>query len=451
MLTRRNLQAIVESTAPTNEASGGVAAPGQRERFIPVRKSDLVEALVARRGLASEEEAGLRRLAHALGAIFHQRYFDELDRLREAYFYFDPEVGPEARRAAADLEGAYGMLRDEFVRVLNEANFVEIPHQEIVRAFGEHALVRVKIKVPLEDYRDIRMFRRGDHKQTVDVPYLFGLRRRRLEIEVYDDVVLMVAKKPEEDVSDGPPPARAGFWRARKQKRKHRLRAGAVLFKYFRHIARGDLEALFPNARVVMSLTDQFTLGVPAVVGGVPILLKLASTLTVLFAVLGFYLGLSGALHDNDTQQALAALSGLFALGAFVLRQWGNFHRQSLIHQKQVTDNIYYRNINNNSGIFHYIIGEAEDQDWKETLLAYFCLLTAPSPLSGAALGARVEELLVELFDIHVAFGADDGLAKLRSFDLLREDGGHLAVPPPAEALAQLEKEWAGLLSAKAS
>ena len=63
------------------------------------------------------------------------------------------------------------------------------------------------------------------------------------------------------------------------------------------------------------------------------------------------------------------------ALGAFLLRQWGNFHRQSLIHQKQLTDNIYYRNVNNNSGIFTYLIGEAEDQDWKEVLLAYYGLL----------------------------------------------------------------------------
>ena len=37
-----------------------------------------------------------------------------------------------------------------------------------------------------------------------------------------------------------------------------------MLFKYFRHVARADLEALFPNVRVVMSLFDQLTLGVPA-------------------------------------------------------------------------------------------------------------------------------------------------------------------------------------------
>jgi hypothetical protein len=219
-----------------------------------------------------------------------------------------------------------------------------------------------------------------------------------------------------------------------------------VLFKYFRHIARGDLEALFPNVRVVMSLFDQFSLGVPALVGGVPILLKLASTLTVLFVVAGFYLGLNGTMHDNDTQQALAALSGLFALGAFVLRQWGNFHRRSLIHQKQLTENIYYRNVNNNSGIFNYLIGEAEEQDWKEALLGYYGLLTAKAPLTREALGARVEELLVRAFGAAVAFEVDDALARLRGLDLLCEAGGCFSVPPLPDALARLDTDWARLL-----
>ena len=187
-----------------------------------------------------------------------------------------------------------------------------------------------------------------------------------------------------------------------------------MLFKYFRHVARGDLEALFPNVRVVMSLFDQLALGVPALVGGVPILIKLASTLAVLFVVAGFYLGLSGTLRDNDTEQALAALSGLFALGAFLLRQWGNFHRQSLIHQKQLTDNVYYRNVNNNSGIFSYLIGEAEDQDWKEALLSYYGLLTASAPIAPEALKARVEQLLAQRFGISANFAIDAALARLR-------------------------------------
>jgi Protein of unknown function (DUF3754) len=425
-----------------NQAYREAAAPVQRDRFIPLRKSDLLARLVANGPLDDGQQADLGRFARALAAVFHHRYFDELDRLREAYFHFDPEVSPTAFRSEADLDPAYRALSDEFVRVLTEANFVEIPHDEIIRAFGEHALVRVKIKAPVDDYRDVRMFRRGHRKETVEIPYLFGLRRRSLDVDFYDDVVLIVATKPDDAAAEPRKPL-LGAWR---RETRTKIRGGAVLFKYFRRIARGDLEALFPNARVVMSLFDRFALGVPAIFGGVPILIKLASTLTLLFVVAGFYLGLTGTIHDNDAQQALAALSGLFALGAFVLRQWGNFHRQSLIHQKQVTDNIYYRNVNNNSGIFNYIIGEAEEQDWKETLLAYYGLLTAATPLTRDELGARVEALMMDMFGLPISFAVDDGLGKLRGLNLLNESDGRVSIPPLADALAHLEAEWSGML-----
>src|SRR5262249_40762837 len=203
----------------------------------------------------------------------HHQHFEELDRLREMYFDFDPEVA-ETRRPARDLENAYRTLSDEFVRLLTEANFVEIPREVISRAFGEHALVRVKIKASVGEYRNVRMFRRGVRRQTIEIPEWFGLRRRSLEVEFYDDGVLMVATAPEVASTAG---SRNSRGKTKKDKAKRKIRSGAVLFKYFRDIARGDLEALLPNVRVVMSVFDQFALGVPAIVGGVPILLKLAS------------------------------------------------------------------------------------------------------------------------------------------------------------------------------
>ena len=49
-----------------------------------------------------------------------------------------------------------------------------------------------------------------------------------------------------------------------------------------------------------MSIFDKLLLSVPALAGGVPILLNLASTVTVLFLVIGFYLGLVAAVeHDQ--------------------------------------------------------------------------------------------------------------------------------------------------------
>ncbi len=417
-----------------------MAVAERGDRFIPLRKSDVLDGLVSNGSLDEGQARDLRQLAHMLGAILHHQYFDELDRLRDAYFDFDPEVAAGRHRSAGELDTAYRNLTSEFVRVLSEANFIEISHGEIERAFAEHALVRVKLKAPISDYRDVRMFRRGQHQETIEIPVLYGLRRRSHDIEVYDDIVLMVATKPDEAGGKSRKPL-IGAWRSR-----NKIRGGAVLFKYFRHIARYDLEALLPNVRVVMGLRDQLTLGVPALVGGVPILIKLASTLTVLFIVAGFYLGLSGTVHDNDTEQALAALSGLFALGAFILRQWGNFHRQSLIHQKQVTDNIYFRNVNNNSGIFNYLIGEAEDQDWKEAMLAYGGLLLASVPLSRVALGGHVEELLQQMFGVRVAFNLGEALVRLREFGLVSGGDDALSALPLPEAIAQLERVWANAL-----
>jgi hypothetical protein len=417
------------------------AVPELRDRFIPLRKSDLIDGLVAAGHLDDGAQARFRQFARQLGALFHYQYFEQLDLLREAYFHFDPEVDPLLCGPKQDLEAAYRRLSEEVVRVLTEANFIEITHDEIVKAFAEHALVRVKLKAPVEEYRDVRMFRRGNHKETIEIPVWRGWRRRSREIEVFDDVVMMVATRPG---GDTPADARKVRWAGKRSSQK--IRGGAVLFKYFRHVARADLEALFPNVRVVMSLSDQLMLGVPAIFGGIPILIKLASTLVILFLVAGFYLGVNGTLGDNDLEQALAALSGLFALGAFLLRQRGNFHRQSLMHQKQLTDNIYYRNINNNSGIFSYLIGEAEEQEWKEALLAYYCLVTAAKPVTRSALGADIDELLSRRFGVVADFAIDEALTQLNRLGLLEESGGLLSALPLPAAIERLEAEWSLLL-----
>ncbi|XUM24635.1 hypothetical protein ACRAVF_16695 [Bradyrhizobium oligotrophicum S58] len=179
-----------------------MVGPGEtasrRDRFIPVRKSDILDAVISHGGLDDVQSSELRRFARMLGAILHHEYFDELDRFRDAYVDFDPEVPVGRHRSPEDIDAAYRSLADEVVRVLGEANFIEISHDEIERAFAEHALVRVKLKASISDYRAVRMFRRGQHQETIEVPMLYGLRRRKHEIEVYDDIILMVATRPDE-------------------------------------------------------------------------------------------------------------------------------------------------------------------------------------------------------------------------------------------------------------
>ena len=400
----------------------------ERDHFIPARKIDVLNAVIADGALGSEpEREQFRQLCKLLGAIYHYQYFDQLERLRNDYFYFSPDTDGHARFDSATVQRAYGDLIEALTKVLHGANFIEVQHEEIERAHREHGIVRVNIRAPLEDYREVRFFRRGHHNETVEVAKWFGFGKRSVEFGVYDDIVLLVTMKTADT--------------GKKRGRKPKVRPGAVLLKYFRDIASADLNALFPDVKVVMGFRDRLMLGVPALIGGVPILLKLASTLTVLFLVASFYLGLSNAVRDEEMAGALAAVSGLVALGGFMVTQWVRFQRQSLLHQKILSDNVYYRNVNNNAGIFDYIIGEAEEQECKEAFLAYYFLLKDGAPTEDA-LDQRIEVWLKKTFGADVDFECDDALAKLERLGLLKRDGDKLSVQPLGEALIRLDRIW---------
>ena len=153
---------------------------GERDHFIPARKIDVLNAVIAHGALASEpEREKFRQFCRLLGAIYHYEYFDQLERLRNDYFYFSPDLDSHTRFDSATVERAYGDLVDALTKVLHGANFVEVTQEEIERAHREHGIVRVNIKAPLEDYREVRFFRRGHHTETVDIPKWLGQSSRR--------------------------------------------------------------------------------------------------------------------------------------------------------------------------------------------------------------------------------------------------------------------------------
>jgi Protein of unknown function (DUF3754) len=422
------------TTKPAQSRPSG--ASEERGQFIPVRKTDVLNALVGGTSLDGDcEREKFLHVCRLLASIYHYTHFEQLERLRDAYFYFSPEIDPHARFDPATLQAAYVELIDAFTAVLAGANFVEVSPAEIERAQRERAMLRVEVDTPADDYREVRFFRRGRHKEQVELPRWFGLRSRTSELEVYDDVVVLVAMKP---------PADTASKRERRRRTQSKIRPGCVLIKYFRNIASADLNALYPDVRVVMSTLDKLMLGVPALVGGVPILINLVPTLTVLFLVLGFYLGVSGAVEDDQLKTALGALSGMVALGGFLMRQWVKYQRQSLKYQKELTDKVYFRNMNNNAGIFDYIIGAAEEQECKEAFLAYYFLHSAADRPTQAMLDRRIEAWLQATFGVQVNFEVEDALAKLDRLGVLRRDGDRLSVLPPDETLATLDRVWDG-------
>ncbi len=419
------MDAITQTPQPiANEGS---------DRFIPVRKEDLANALIAQGAFAGTEECEqFRRFARTLRSICHYEYSETLDRLRDDYYYFSPEVAGLASTDRAKSDCAYDDLIRSLDGVLKDANFKELPHEDVADAHRRRT-VPVEVKAEHDDFREVRFYRRGNHAEQIEIAEWFGLRRRKVEVDVFDDIVLVVAMKTKAEI---------GSRRELRFLERRKVVPGSVLLKYFRNIACGDLYALFPNARVVMSSFDKAFLGLPAIAGGIPILLKLYATISVLFLVAGVFLGGSTSVADADMKTALAALMGIVALGGFATRQWLKFQHRSLKYHMELAENIYYRNINNNAGIFDYLIATAEDQETKEAVLAYHFIRTAPSAPSAAELADRIEAWLAKNFEINLDFGVANALAQLDRFGLLRREGERLFVSPLDAAIPQLHRVW---------
>ena len=137
----------------------------ERDQFIPIRKSDIIAEL-AKSGLliGGDQHEKFRQLCRLLGAIFHYEYFERLERLRDDYYYFNPEVPLDPKRDPQAIEEARLELLEILEKVLKGANYVEVPLSEIEQAHEEHVL-RVKVETTMEHYHQVRFFRRGRHKE----------------------------------------------------------------------------------------------------------------------------------------------------------------------------------------------------------------------------------------------------------------------------------------------
>jgi hypothetical protein len=197
---------------------------------------------------------------------------------------------------------------------------------------------------------------------------------------------------------------------------------------------------LLPDVKVIMGQRDKWMIGVPALFGGIPLLFKLGPTLAVLAILLGLRLGSSGEIAGNRLEQALIVMSGFLALGGFVTHQWVKYQRQALRYQLEINGNLYFRNISNNAGMFDAIIGAAEEQEFKEAMLAYFFLMGEAAGRD--ELDRKIEAWLAVRFGVEVDFELDDGLAKLERLGLLAHTGDALSVPPLSEALRRLDRTW---------
>jgi hypothetical protein len=394
-----------------------------RESYIPAGKSELAQRLAA--DMNGDDAARFADFCRMLSAVMHYETFDELERLTDLYRPLDPSEHPTT---APDPDA----FLKELDAILAAASFRDIDHAEVTAAAAIGNNQDLVVKPKDLGLRRIRFFVRGQRPAKVEVRRFWGLHRRQIDSDIFDDV-LIVIEMPRED----------GTWNARAfSKFRGSLRAGAILLKHFGDVPRTDLLTLHPGASPAMKRRDQLILGVPAVAGGVPLLTQLGPALAVIFAVIAGVLGFEGGEFTQDSlKRALAALSGLVALGAFLMRQRLKFDRQRLFYQKQLADTVYFHTIANNAGVLHGLVGAAEEQHVKEAMLAYHELLTK-GPMTREALDAAIEGWLREAWGRDIDFDIGDALGKLDAMNIVDREGETWRAMPLDDALSRLDEAW---------
>ena len=403
-----------------------------RERFIPFRKADIVDMCIKDSGLADDEKKAFREFAQILDALFHFEFHQRLESLKNSYAPFNPDADTRLIAEISEEEKARSQkkLVAEMTSVLEAANYKRITAENLEQALSEESLFKIRLEVDFEDFEDVIFFRRGKSIQQETLRLLYGLRKKDITFTNYDRVAIYLKFKGRD------------YFKARQRKNLPFV-PGSTVIKLFQNVPKADLEMLFPNSRVRMKTIDKLIIGVPAAVSGVIVVAtKLGASLILIGSVIAFWLGLGGEEVQINQKHLIALGAGLGTLGGFLFRQIGKFKNRKIKFMKALADNLYFKNLDNNQGVFQHLIDAAEEEEVKEATLAYYFLLTANGALAKSALDDRIEKWFAERWNCDLDFEIEDALHKMQRLGLVMRKGDLLEAKPLPQAKKQLDHIW---------
>ena len=408
------------------------------EQFIPFRKTDVVTMCVDE--LPEQERDSFRAFAELLASLLHHEFRSRLEAIKDAYHPFNPDADTRTvvELDAGERHAAQEHLAEELAGLAEAANFERISAEDLNRAFTEESLMKVKLEADFDDFEEMVFYRRGEHTRSEEVKQLFGLRRRTIEFRTYGKVLAYVKFKD------------AAYFEDQGRKIEDLpFTADSTIIKLFQNVPSADLEMLFPNAQVRMRPMDKLLIGVPALISGIVVVVtKVLAALLPVLLLLGFWFGISRQPVQLHQGQLLALAAGLAAIGGYLVRQFSTFKNRKIQFMKALSENLYYRNLDNDAGVFHHLLDAAEEEEVKEAVLAYHFLRAAGQPLTEQELDQRIEGWFAKRWDADFDFEVDDGVGKLRRMRLLDDDDQErLSAVTLDEAKRRLDETWDNLFT----
>jgi hypothetical protein len=404
----------------------------KKDRFIPLRKKDVIQACLDDGRLSSNQLGAFNTLCQLIVSTLHFEYHQVLEELKDSYAPFDPNSDTLSVTTLTDdiLGVKQANFTSRFTQVLNAANFEKVTDQDLQEALQEESLFKVRLAVEFDDFADVIFYRRGEYQQTETISKLWGLHKQNITFTNYDKVAVYIKFKD------------ADYFSQTKSSALN-FEPGSTIIKLFQNVPKADLEMLFPNSQVRMRTIDKAIIGGSALVGGTVVLVtKLGASLIVLGGLFSFWLGLSNKEVTINTQQLVALGAGAGVLGGFIFKEWSKFKNRKLRFMKALADNLYFKNLDNNSGVFHHLIDSAEEEECKEAILAYYFLVVHPGSMTSDMLDHKIEQWFAEKFNFQIDFEIADALAKLQRFGIVSSNDGEYTALPISDAQDMLDTKW---------
>ena len=343
---------------------------------------------------------------------------------------FDPDLNPKER---AGFVGKSDLLifKETLYEVLERGNYRHVDQETLSEAFKNSDLIGLKLAIDFNDFNDYGLFVRGHHKTSEKVTkFIFW--KKEIEFEYYDRVMIYLRYNDANHFNE-------------KKVSLNRLPfdPGCIVLKIFKRVPKNDLETIFPNAVPKMSTTDKILFWVPGIGGGISLLsTKVVPALITMYAA--YKSGESIDLLNSKTalNQGLIALG---VLGGYLFRQYSSFVNKKIKFSKMLSDSLYFKNLGNNSGAFYSLLNSSEEEELKETILAYSFLNRSNHPLSAEELDYQIESWFKTKLDTDLDFDVEDALYKLKKIGLGFETDGKWNVIPLDKALSRIDELWDGV------
>jgi hypothetical protein len=385
-----------------------------RECFIPLRPDDLVRKLADEPSVTIFERDEFRQLCQLVEATIHHEFRSRLDELKSAYAPFDPDDDTPlaAELAPHEREARCRRLFDRFDELLVRANYRRLSREELVEAIRAPSDTGLQLHLDLALFDRLEIYVRGDCRlPLVQRSWRNLWRAEETFVPTHRRLALI-------------------FRLAQRSPLTEPLDDRAVVLKLFKNIPRRDIETLLPGGSICLGWLEQAKIVVPTLSG---VLLTAWKLLTGAAAV------------AFASMYGLVAFFGLVsgAIGYGVRSFYSYLHTREK-YQLSLTRHLYFQNLDNNAGVLYHLLNEAEEQEFREVVLAWWLLWRGGlSQARAGQIDAAAERWLAERCGLSVDFEVSDALAKLRRYGLAHESAaGRWQAVPIAEALAVLDRAW---------